>query len=119
MLKIENKGLVINETFDPASITGDLDVDRTNAYLAGLKSGRVVSLGPDGLVLCDGATDNPLGLLVNDALPNPLENQPGIASGRGAVAYGSNKAVTDQIDTAMSFCQRPITFRWNRNQNLD
>ena len=107
MLKITYPGIQITAEVDPALLetaNGFLDHIPANATVQALKGGSPVCYGADGfLKLADGATDTPLGLLVNDATSAFYENMPGAASATLAVTWGNFGGITDRIDTSLTF----------------
>ena len=82
---------------DPAQVTGDLAVDSTNTYLLSLMEGKIVALDNNGNVKLAEDGDLDIGMLVQNALGNPYENTPAIASGFVAVAAGGGVFETDQV----------------------
>lgn len=108
MININHKGPQVSLSLDTTGFTRDILVNSKLAYVQNLKAGRVVELDSSGkLQLSDtGNTANrPLGLLLNDAQGEDYGNRPALAESSHlmAVAFGPFQAVTDQIDTALTF----------------
>lgn len=106
MLKITYPGIQISATVNPElfeSDTGFLDQHPAGEAVQALKGGRLVAYDADGfLKLADGASDNILGTLINDATSAFYENMPGAASSTLAVAVGNFGGITDQFDTSLT-----------------
>lgn len=106
MMKITYPGIQISAEVDPAlfeNANGFLDATPAGAGVQALKGGRLVAYDANGfLKLADGATDNVLGALVNDATSAFYENMPGAASNTLAVTFGNFGGVTDQFDTSLT-----------------
>lgn len=105
MLQILYKGIQYNAAMDMTGFNGDVAHDAALPIVTEKVAGRLGSLNPaDGtLQLADGATDQPLGFIINDASGYFFENKPAIASGIIPVTFGNCVVITDQIDTDLTF----------------
>jgi len=105
MLRILHKGIQASFDLDQTGLTGDTEADSKLAYIQSLKGGRLAAIGANGVKLADGATDTPLGFIINDAEGYFYENKPALASGKVPLTVGDQIVVTDQIDTSEVFAK--------------
>ena len=116
MININHKGgAQVSLSLDTTGFTRDILVNSKLTYVQNLLAGRVVELDASGKIqLSDtGNTGNrPLGLLLNDAAGEDYGNKPALApsSYLMAVAFGPFQAVTDQIDTALTFANGDLIY---------
>ena len=111
MLKILYPGIrVAKLTLASASFT------RQNYGAAGMTSTRVTSATPDGAlggmwgqmtatdyeteIFTGAATNQPVGMFLNDAVGEPYENTPAVASGKITVMFGNGVYETDLYETS-------------------
>jgi hypothetical protein len=100
MLKILYKNGALDSEFKLPENKINLD-ERSfvqDGLIKSLIAGRLVTVdGNANVKLADGASDIPLGVLVNDAAGYVYENVPALASGRCPAMQGGGLIVTDQV----------------------
>lgn len=97
MIQFLHEGIAYSAPLDATQLTGDNAVDSVSPYIQGLKAGRFVTLGENGVRLADGGSDSILGSLRSDAAGRPWDNQPALASGKIAVEIAAFVAESDQL----------------------
>jgi hypothetical protein len=107
MLKVLHDGIRYSVDIDPATLTGDYEVDSALAYVVSLVGGRVGAIDTDGYAqLADGTVGNNLlqmGFIINDAAGYFYENKPALASRKIPLLVGNCVVISDQIDTGDTF----------------
>lgn len=95
---LDNISGVPNTTQSAANTTIDATTSR------GLLAGSMVAMkGSRVIGACDGSSERPLGLLLNDVAGNANENTPAVASGKGPyVCGGGNEVELDVYETHTS-----------------
>ena len=117
-------GLLTTDAFtqaNPPTVTGASTVSTTLASISkvGVLGGSVAMSRPDVGNNYHGGPNSasyaagckPLGIYLNDALGNPFENTPGVASGRGAYVHGNGSCVglsVYETQTLISFTQQAV-----------
>jgi len=99
MLKIHYINGSIDGTIalDPAQLTGDVNIDRSSAYVQQFVGGSVVAIGSDGYIKLAEDGDAGVGVLVNDVAGYSFENTPALASGKAPAIIGGCVADTDRV----------------------
>lgn len=83
---------------DPAKLELSSQEFFQDATLVAMKAGCLATVNAAGhVVLCDGATVRPLGVIVNDVTGYIFENVPALASGKVPLMQGGGLIRTDNV----------------------